>query len=101
MRIRIVLCAFVRGKAQSLPTPHFARRGGLQVFCGFCAVRAAWKKDCVARSGLQKLLFFYTVSAGVLQTGSSSFRACRHPPQTPFIIAKDDSWKKARKARLA
>lgn len=21
-------------------------------------------------------------------------------PQTPFIIAKDDSWKKARKARL-
>jgi hypothetical protein len=58
------------------------------------------EKHHAARSGLQKLLFFYTVSALVQKRGEVSLRACAHASQTPFIIAKDDSWKKARKARL-
>jgi hypothetical protein len=41
-------------------------------------------------------VFLYSVwvSCAVLQKWAA------HLPQTPFIIAKDDSWKKARKARL-
>jgi hypothetical protein len=55
------------------------------------------------RSGLQKTLFFYTVSASCAGRQKRCFirfigRAAR--AQTPLIIAKDDSWKKARKARL-
>ncbi|CAN0623270.1 protein of unknown function [Burkholderia multivorans] len=55
-------------------------------------------KLCVARTriaGLHKTLFFYTVSAFVVCPAVSN---PAHPYQTLLIIAKDDSWKKARKA---
>ncbi|SIT50034.1 hypothetical protein BN2476_740078 [Paraburkholderia piptadeniae] len=61
-----------------------------------------WTSTC--DSGLPKLLFFYTVSAFSVLAVHTVFKAVSnqpvHLPQTPFIIAKDDSWKKARKARL-
>ncbi|MEK6295413.1 MAG: hypothetical protein V4793_29345, partial [Paraburkholderia tropica] len=56
--------------------------------------RARTKKR--AKTRLPKPLFFYTVSAFMRVCA----KARPHRHETPFIIAKDDSWKIARKARL-
>ncbi|WP_244814336.1 hypothetical protein [Caballeronia sp. Lep1P3] len=74
---------------------------------GFCAVRATWKKPRSRDRACKNYCFFiqclHLCEKRLIRRYSAFYgraKAFSHKPQTPFIIAKDDSWKKARKARL-